>query len=95
MVNDSTIVVGSFDKHLYMLSSKGELIKKYDADGKIFSSPIVLENGNIVCSTVDGKVHFVSIVNTYRYNNINSITNRGKKNILPKSGLVNPEILID
>jgi hypothetical protein len=42
------------------LSNQGKLVNKFNTDGKIFSSPIVLQNKKIVCSTMNGTVYFVN-----------------------------------
>ena len=52
-------VVGSYDKYLYVVRSNGELIRKIFIGGKIFSSPIILDDGTIFCATTNGKAVFV------------------------------------
>jgi hypothetical protein len=51
---------------------------KYDAKGKIFSSPVALTNGTIICCTIGG---FLSFINSEK---LIRIITAGKENSLPE-----------
>ena len=58
---DGTIIVGSYDKHLYFFSPQGVLLGKYKTKGKIFATPIVLDNNTIVVCSTNGYIEFLKV----------------------------------
>lgn len=58
---DEIIVIGSNDGYLYFLANDGKVINRFDAHGKVISSPAQLKDGTIVVGSYDGNVYFVDL----------------------------------
>ena len=60
-LNDGTIVIGSYDKHLYFFSQQGVYLGSYKTKGRIFSTPIVLSNNTLVVCSTNGNIEFLRV----------------------------------
>lgn len=55
------IVVGSSDRYVYFLTTRGELVTKFLLDGWAYSTPLATSNGNIVIGDRAEKVYLLEI----------------------------------
>ena len=60
MVGDSMFVICGIDGGVYFFSTKGELLGKFQADGKFFSTPVTMHDGTVFCCTMKGSLYFIS-----------------------------------
>ncbi|MCX7654883.1 MAG: PQQ-binding-like beta-propeller repeat protein, partial [Fervidobacterium sp.] len=54
------ILIGSYDKSLYCISSEGKLIWKFTSDGGIYSSPVIDKDGVVYFCTEEGTLYAVN-----------------------------------
>ena len=56
-LKDGTLVVGSYDNHLYNFDKEGNVIWKFKTGGYIHSQPLQMPDGNIVFGSMDGNIY--------------------------------------
>lgn len=70
ILNNDTIVVGSYDQFVYFMDFDGNIKNKFQTGNTIFASPILLQDGRVAVGSTDGYIYFFSQAGDFlnRYN---------------------------